>query len=124
MKLMMKKIGFLCVAFFLVFSLSAQQAGRTNRANSSPEDRANRQTEAMVKQLDLTAEQGAKVKEINLSYAKKMAEAEVNTETRRGKMRELSNARETELQAVLTADQLNKWQEIQKKRRDRTRSLR
>ena len=69
-------------------------------------------------QLDLTAEQKEKVAAIQKSQAEKMQALYANQDTpreeRATKMRELMQATQTQIDAVLTADQKKKQEELRK----------
>jgi len=81
----------------------------------SPEDMAKRQTEWMKEKLALTNDQLTKVDAINLAYAKKigkmMQEAMDNNDMESGfaKMGELDKQKRAELEKILTADQMVKY---------------
>ena len=85
-------------------TMSAQTTDRFDRGERerlSPEQRAEKQTERMTKQLDLTEAQQAEVKRINEAFAKKQ-------ETHREDMRLTREAHKTALEQVLTAEQRKK----------------
>jgi periplasmic protein CpxP/Spy len=83
----------------------------------SAEDMAKRETEQMKTELKLTADQLPKVEAINLKYAKKMSEmfsqgpggdfAEMQK-----KMTEIQTQKRAELEKILNADQLKKYDEM------------
>ncbi len=108
----MKKIlvsGMIAVlACFVSSNLSAQMP--------SAEDIAKQQTEQM-KSLNLSADQLTKVEAINLKYAQKMSEmfsagpggdfSEIQK-----KMTEMNTQKRAELEKILSADQLKKYDEM------------
>jgi PBP1b-binding outer membrane lipoprotein LpoB len=85
-------------------------AGAVSAQPPSAEERAKRDNEWMKTSLSLTDEQVPKVEAINLKYANKMSElfqqGGGNFEEIRPKMTELQGQKRTELQAVLTTEQL------------------
>jgi len=90
------------------------------RQKMSAEEMAKKQTERMEQKLSLTSEQKAKVEAINLKYAKQQqAEFQKKEAERKAKIAEMEkirNEKNTELKAVLTADQYNKYQEQRKEK--------
>jgi Spy/CpxP family protein refolding chaperone len=92
------------------FMLALFITGIANAQPPSAEERAKRDNEWMKTSLSLTDEQVPKVEAINLKYANKMSEIfnqnADNEEARRTARTELQDQKRTELQAVLTADQL------------------
>jgi hypothetical protein len=93
-------------------------------ANAQPpsaEEMAKRQTEEMKANLNLTADQLTKVEAINLKYANKMSEMFAggppsDFEEMRTKMQENQKAKRVELEKVLNADQLKKYDQMQEER--------
>jgi Spy/CpxP family protein refolding chaperone len=100
-----------------------QQGGPGRPIN--PEEMVKRQTEEMVKELGLDAKQTEKVTAINKKYADKMGEIFQNSqgdrEGMREKMQTLSVQKNEELKTILTAEQLTKYQELEKQRMERFR---
>jgi len=82
--------------------------------NATPEQRAKRQTEMMKDNLDLTAAQEPKVQAINLKYANKMQDVRKMTDTaaQRKSAMALNKQKETELKAILTANQFKEYQKM------------
>ena len=66
------------LSMLIVFCLSAQQ-----RQRMSAEERAQRETEMMQKELNLTKEQLPQIDSINLFYAKKLNEMMSNSDRER-----------------------------------------
>jgi len=117
----MKKIAlFLMLTVFISGSVFAQQ-----RQRSTPEERAKRQTETLVKELKLTKEQETKVYEINLKYAQPRTDSSTpaDREKRREEMRKSMDERDAAIKEVLTDDQKVKYEkhakEMQKNRESR-----
>ena len=124
---------FIAAATILTMSLSAQDRNR----QFSAEDMAKRQTESLKKELNLTAEQETKVKEVYLKYAKKQEErmkarqgqnrqsmSEEERTKAREEMEKSNKERDTELKAVVTAEQYTKyekWRDGQTNRRGQGR---
>ena len=105
-------------------SASAQRPERNSKM--TPEERASKQTEMMTKQLDLTAEQQAKVMEINLKYSQQMAnqvaQAKEEMAADRDNMKSQMAAKDTEIKQVLTPEQYQQWQDKrQEMRKDMTK---
>jgi len=114
MKALVKKSLVLVLVSLFVFSVSAQRPDRIPRM--TPEDVAAKQTEMMTKQLDLTADQQAKIQAINLKYAQQMAAQRSQAGDDRQQMREnmkaQMEARDAEFKQVLTPEQFEKWQTV------------
>ena len=119
MKALVKKSLVLLLASLFVFSVSAQRPDRNSKM--TPEDRAAKQTEMMNKQLDLTADQQAKIQAINLKYSQQMAaQRSQATEDRQQNMENMKTqmeARNAEIKQVLTPEQFEKWQTIRNEMR-------
>lgn len=82
----------------------------------TPESMAQRETEWMTTELELTEDQVAKVDAINLKYAEKMAELFQggpggDFEAMREKMNEMNTQKRAEFEDILTDDQLQKYDE-------------
>ena len=102
-----------------------QDANRADRrggmASMTPEQRAERQTAQMKKQLTLTAEQETTITAINLKYAqqsqKMMASGERNPEA----MKQAMDAKDGELKAVLSKEQYQQYETMREEQRNRMR---
>lgn len=107
----------------LVVNVVSAQQGRGGQRGGTPEERAERQTEKMVEQLSLSEAQAAKIKEVNLTFGKKMqearAEADGNREGMRETMQALRGEQVVEYKKYLTAEQFVKFEKIQAERRGR-----
>ena len=103
--------------------MATAQAQERSERLKDPTERAERQTTALTKALDLTEEQQASVSEINLKYAEEVNGLwEENRESRektRAAMKEMKQRKDAELQEVLTEEQMKEYQEFLEKRRDR-----
>ena len=80
----------------------------------------------MIKDLDLSAAQGEKIKALNIAFAEKQVaarkaarEAGGDRAAMREKMQGLRAAHQTDLKKYLTAEQVAKWEKIQAERPNR-----
>lgn len=125
----------LLLATFAFVQASAQTTPssepRTSRrekmTNSTPEQRAQRQTAQMKKQLSLSAEQETAVASINLKYAQQaqtlLDGGERNRETMK-EVRSLMSSKDEELKKVFSEEQYNQYDALkgaQKKRAKQNR---
>ncbi len=105
---------------FLSLSATGLSAQDRERPRADPQQRAERMTERMTKELELTERQRTEVLLINQTHAAKMGEA--GTLTDRGAKRAAATAARTEKQealaTVLTAEQLKKLAELQSQRQE------
>lgn len=117
-----KKIFFTLVfACLTILTIQAQPArGEGGRRGGDPTERANRQSEKMIEDLDLSTAQGEKIKAVNLEYAEKMQtmrtearESDAGREGMREKMKALFADQQKALKKYLTAEQAEKWEKIQ-----------
>jgi hypothetical protein len=117
------------LVLLLMLSISAAtaslwaQPGGNGRGPSDPAQRAEMQTARMKEELGLSAKQAEKVKAINEKYANKMREMRAaNQDGDRQAMRESMSAlrqeQAEELQTVLTAEQFEKWQQMQSRQQN------
>lgn len=97
-------------------------------AQPDPAARAKKISEKMKTELSLSEDQYKKVYDINLAYTQKITDLRNKTsEDRKEKMnsfRELGKNRNEELKAVLSADQMSKYQDMQKEMRQKGRGHR
>lgn len=102
--------------FAFSFTANAQRSER-GKKNVDPTKMAERQTSQMVDKLSLDEVQTAKVKEINLAYAKKMHEAREDNKGNRDAMKEIVTAIESEkaaeMKTVLTGKQYRTFEKMQ-----------
>lgn len=117
----MKKLVLLLVVMMITTTgLLAQQ-----RQRATPEERAKKQTEALVKELGLTDEQKEKVYDINLKYAQPNEElAKMDREKRREAFQKIQKEKDDAIKAVLTDEQKKKYDEYQKGMQERMRENR
>ncbi|MDQ1087530.1 MULTISPECIES: periplasmic heavy metal sensor [unclassified Siphonobacter] len=117
----MKKL----IAFFVAGLLSTTLTFAQNDQGRSPEDRAQRQTEQLIKELNLSTEQAEKVKALSDDRMKQMQEMRANgARPDRQKMRELQENYEAKLKPVLTTEQWTKYEKIREEQRNRMRDRR
>lgn len=103
----------LAVTFLVAHVVQADEA--SNFMNSTPEQRAGFQSQYMTEHLGLPTEAAAKVQAINLKYARQMDPIIKGTGGKLEKMQKghsVLAARDAELQAVLTPDQYQKYDDI------------
>jgi Spy/CpxP family protein refolding chaperone len=117
--MIMRKLMLAAIAVVFVCSTALGQ----QRQRPSSDDIAKKQTEQMTKNLSLTDDQKAKVDAINLKYAKKQEEAfkssKEDREAKREEMKKTRDAKDSELKAVLTADQYTKYQQIREEQKNK-----
>jgi hypothetical protein len=103
------------VTFILPLNSFPQNNGKRFRGhfkNTTPEERADFQTNRMKELLNLSDEQTAKVREINLKYAKENQEAfnlNVPREEKKNKLRAIYEQKQNELKRVLSEEQYEKY---------------
>lgn len=111
MKLLKITATLLCLlACFMLKPAAAQDMDKLK--NSTPEKRAQFQTELMKTKLNLDSGQVLKVQAINLAYAKKMEPVLKGDGGRLSKFKQaraIQSAKEGELKAVFTPDQYKKY---------------
>jgi Spy/CpxP family protein refolding chaperone len=103
-------------------SLRAQGNGQRPARERNPEDMAKNQTQRLKEQLNLSAEQERSVYDLNLSFAKRMAEAREAAAASGGRppmdsMRSWNQAREASMKKILTPEQYEKLQAEREKMR-------
>jgi Spy/CpxP family protein refolding chaperone len=116
------------IAIVLIGSLllagqaSAQGNGQRPARERNPEDMAKNQTQRLKEQLNLSADQEKSVYDLNLSFAKRMAEAREAAAASGGRpqmdsMRSWNQAREASMKKILTPEQFEKLQAEREKMR-------
>ncbi len=101
---------------------AAAQTGMPDFKNSTPEQRAQFQTEMMKSKLKLDAAQEAKVQAINLKYAGKMQAIIKSDDGRFSKMkqaRSLQEAKDNELKAVFNATQYKQYKDFEEEMKEK-----
>ncbi len=120
----MKKLMTILMGLFFVTVFT----NVVNAQQKTPEEKAQYQTAEMTKSLALTKDQTTKVNAITLKYAEKIdavrKNPELEPEAKQDQVNDLRQEREQALQAVFTAEQFKKYQElkpqwIQKNRENR-----
>ena len=137
----MKRLSVVLVVFLFISGITfAQERGggqrpsrtqeqgrpgaRGDRPQFNPEEMLKRQTQRLVEELKLTKDQEAKVTAINKKYMEKQpfdwAKMRDASDDERTKMREemtkIQAEKDKEIKALLTADQIKLYDEMQKKR--------
>jgi hypothetical protein len=111
----MKKILLVVVGIMFSGIILAQRADHRQR---NADEIAERQTEKMKTELALSEQQSASVRRINLKYADLMSKLRSDTslirEDRHSKIKTLQAQKKSELDAVLSAEQSEKWEEYRK----------
>ncbi len=108
------KISLMALFVLAGLAVYAQPGGGGRMMN--PEQRAEQQTAQMTEKLSLSEAQAAKVKEINLKYAKQGQEAREKAdgdwEAMRGTMTAIRQEQDKELQTVMTQEQWDQWVKV------------
>jgi hypothetical protein len=118
-QVILKKIWPMIVAMaftLLVGSAASAQTGMPDFKNSTPEQRAQFQTEMMKSKLKLDATQESKVQAINLTYARKMQTVIKSDDGRFSKMKQaksLQEAKDQELKIVFTPTQYKQYKDFE-----------
>lgn len=112
-------------SFFSISQASAQGDGQRPPRDRNPEDMAKNQTQRLKDQLNLTADQEKSVYDLNLSFAKRMAEAREAAAASGGRppmdsMRSWNQAREASMKKILTPEQFEKLQAEREKMRQQS----
>jgi Spy/CpxP family protein refolding chaperone len=110
------------VSLFSMSQASAQGNGQRPARERNPEDMAKNQTQRLKDQLNLTADQEKSVYDLNLNFAKRMAEAREAAAASGGRppmdsMRSWNQAREASMKKILTPEQFEKLQAEREKMR-------
>lgn len=128
------RMAFFVLGTLLALHATAQSQPRPDRAdrreklmNSTPEERANRQTQQMKRELALTPEQEKEIAAINLNYARQMQPVLEQARRDRATMkqiRQLNNAKEKDLRKVLNDKQFSEYESRKNERRERMKERR
>jgi Spy/CpxP family protein refolding chaperone len=117
----------LMLAVMMVAGSLISVAGYSQDKQMDPEARAKKVTEKMKTELSLSDDQYTKVYDINLKYGGKMHDLRKQDGDRQSKMneiRDLNKAKNDELKAVLSKEQMDKYQEMKKDARHKMRDRR
>ncbi|MXV50646.1 hypothetical protein GS399_06645 [Pedobacter sp. HMF7647] len=118
----MKKLMFFLAFSMGIVSLSKAQGGRNM---GTPEERAQKNTDALVSKLKLTDDQKSKIYTINLDQAKKvdsLFKAPGDMQEKRPAMMALRQTSDTNIKAVLTDDQKKEYDSWLEERRSQMRN--
>ena len=122
---MKTKMLTLFLSAMVVSYISYCQGGQGERREFNPEEMAKRNTEAMKDRLKLTDDQYKKIEKINLEAANKMKYTYDNAmgdrEAMRSAMMKVNDETNKELKLVLTEEQWEEYEVMQKERRERAR---
>jgi len=109
-----KTFRWMFFASLFMLSLNVYAQDHQHKAmNATPEERANKLTDWMKKNLQLNDNQVSQVQALNLKYAQQNESLKGGTDTKEQKMKTMKaneTARDSELKGILTADQYKKWQ--------------
>jgi len=123
----MKKLILIATIFSLTFATAFAQRGPQREA-TTPEQRAERMTERLAKELELTESQKDQINKINLENAQKrqveMEARRAEQQARRAEMQESMKAQSAQIEAVLTPEQRSKWSEIKESNKERGQQMR
>lgn len=109
------KVSILLICLFAIRPAMAQDKASMLK-NTTPEQRAQFQTNMMKAKLQLDSVQSTKVQAINLEYAKKLAPVLEDGGGRFAKLRKLKTIQDDknkDLKAVLTKDQYKQYQDLE-----------
>lgn len=115
------------VFLFVFASLLSLSAFAQNdlRKNSTPEQRAERQTRQLSKQLGLNSEQTQKLQALNLSWMRRMDSLRTTgTRPERGALRAMQQSHENDLKALLTPEQWTTYERLRTERREKMQGRR
>lgn len=123
----MKKIVFTSViAYFIInFQLFAQDY---NRNRLTPEERIQKQVEAINKACSLTKEQQISIEQIITDSNKKLIDLRNTKPTQRGdklnKFQEIRDNQDAEIKKILSPEQYKKYQDLNEKQKEKLRERR
>jgi protein CpxP len=103
---MKRVLWMIAVISFISFGAEAQQEQK-KREPMTPEKVAERMTERMAKELDLSEEQKKEVYALHLENATKRAE---EMKAHREKIKEAQKAQQEKLEAILSPEQKAQWE--------------
>lgn len=117
----MKKNVTLAVLMIVSTVIFAQKRDHDHKGHD-PKDRAAKSAEQMKKELLLNDDQYAKVKSLNEKYYQKYSALRKDTSLTGGRtmnrMKTIRGQQETELQTILTSEQLAKWNALKSKQQE------
>jgi Spy/CpxP family protein refolding chaperone len=111
-----KKLLATLFALMMAFSLAAQGPAKGQcKKSKTPEEKAQRQSEWMKRDLGLTEKQAAEIEKINLTYA---IEAEKMRQEMKEKRKVQVDNKNAELKKVLTPEQYTKLEQIRAEKKE------
>jgi Spy/CpxP family protein refolding chaperone len=87
--------------------------------NLTPEQRADKMTAKMKKELDLTADQEKQVKASNLEFAQQQEAIRMKSEALKAERKALVDAHRAKMKGILTPEQQAKADQMMKKRQEK-----
>jgi protein CpxP len=87
--------------------------------NLTPEQRADKMTAKMKKELDLTADQEMQVKASNLEFAQQQEAIRMKSEALKAERKALVDAHRAKMKGILTPEQQAKADQMMKKRQEK-----
>ena len=115
----MKKLIMICALVGATFAQA--QAQRQDNRERDPEKMAERMSQRMGEKLDLTTEQEEQLKNLFIEEANKRKEIE---EARKEEMKTAKEDHKEKLEAILSGEQLEKWEAEKKEAGDKMRERR
>lgn len=119
----MKKLMLLLAVIFAGLSISFAQQRGGGRDNSTPEQRAQKEVDKLNEKLTLNQAQKDSIYKYALESAQAQSELFKNAgsdrEAAMASMKELNSKKEAKIKAVLTPEQLPKFEEFQKENKSR-----
>ena len=123
---MIKSLLIAAIFSLTIFGVSAQRGPQ--KAKLNPEERAEKMTAKMTEELNLSEDQKKQIYQIHLDNAtKRQAEMEARKEEMQAKrtaMMEKNKAHQTQIEAVLTPEQKEKWVELKDENREKRNTIR
>ena len=109
----------LVMLFVMQLSACAQDVSKDALRNTTPQQRADMQTQMMKKELNLTDTQYTAVSKLNLEYAQKMQPVLASGDGRMAKAmkaKSIMKEKDKKLKAILTEEQYNRYEEVIKEK--------
>lgn len=92
--------------------------------NLSPEERADKMTAKMKKELNLSDDQEIKAKQANLEFAQQQEALRLKSEAIREERKSLMEAHKTKMKDILTPEQQQKAEQLMKERQEKRKEKR
>lgn len=106
---------------FIIAGMAMAQHGHEGKSKLSPQEKADKMTAKMKKELNLSPEQESKVRQANLEFVIK--NQELREQSKEAKMQNRNQHKEA-LTAILTPEQQQKAKEIRDKQREKRKERR